>query len=128
GDEAERLPGFVVLTSRGRGGQMQPIAARQWHSGLLPSRFQGVHFRSTGDAVLYLRDPDGVTREQQREVIDAVASLTRSQPDWVDDPEVSARLSQYEMACRMESSIPALTDLSYEPRPVRDSYGLARLD
>ena len=59
GAEAEDLPGFVVLTSQGRGGQMQPIAARQWHSGFLPSRFQGVHFRSKGDAVLYLRDPDG---------------------------------------------------------------------
>ena len=54
------LPGFVVLTSQGRGGQMQPIAARQWHSGFLPSRFQGVHFRSKGDAVHYMRDPDGV--------------------------------------------------------------------
>ena len=128
GAEAEDLPGFVVLTSHGRGGQMQPIAARQWHSGLLPSRFQGVHFRSTGDAVLYLRDPDGVTREQQREVIDAVASLTRSQPDWVDDPEVSARLSQYEMAFRMQTSIPALTDFSNEPRHVLDSYGVERMD
>ncbi|HEY2946331.1 MAG TPA: DUF1501 domain-containing protein [Vicinamibacteria bacterium] len=128
GAEAEDLPGFVVLTSQGRGGQMQPIAARQWHSGLLPSRFQGVHFRSKGDAVLYLRDPDGVTRDQQRDVIDAVAALTRTQPDWVDDPEVSARLSQYEMAFRMQTSIPALTDLSNEPRQVLDAYGVQSMD
>jgi hypothetical protein len=128
GAEAEDLPGFVVLTSQGRGGQMQPIAARQWHSGLLPSRFQGVHFRSKGDAVLYLRDPAGVTRDQQRDVIDAVAALTRTQPDWVDDPEVSARLSQYEMAFRMQTSIPALTDLSNEPRQVLDAYGVQSMD
>ncbi|HEY7509005.1 MAG TPA: DUF1501 domain-containing protein [Vicinamibacteria bacterium] len=128
GAEAEDLPGFVVLTSQGRGGQMQPIAARQWHSGFLPSRFQGVHFRSQGDAVLYLRDPDGVSRAQQRDVIDAVAALTRAQPDWVDDPEVSARLSQYEMAFKMQASIPALTDFSDEPRHVLDAYGVERMD
>src|SRR5438034_2516750 len=128
GAEAEDLPGFVVLTSHGRGGQMQPIAARQWHSGCLPSRFQGVQFRSKGDAVLYLRDPEGVDREQQRDVIDAVEALTKSQPDGVDDPEVSARLSQYEMAFKMQTSIPALTDFSSEPRHVLDSYGVDRMD
>ena len=128
GAEAEDLPGFVVLTSHGRGGQMQPIAARQWHSGFLPSRFQGVQFRSKGDAVLYLRDPEGVDREQQRDVIDAVEALTRSQPEGVDDPEVSARLSQYEMAFRMQTSIPALTDFANEPRPVLESYGVERMD
>jgi hypothetical protein len=128
GAEAQDLPGFVVLTSQGRGGQMQPIAARQWHSGFLPSRFQGVHFRSRGDAVLYLRDPDGVTRERQRDVIDAVAALTQSQPDGVDDPEIAARLSQYEMAFRMQTSIPALTDFADEPRHVLDSYGVAGMD
>jgi hypothetical protein len=128
GAEAEDLPGFVVLTSHGRGGQMQPIAARQWHCGFLPSRFQGVHFRSQGDAVLYLRDPEGVTREDQREVIDAVAALTRSQPDWVDDPEIAARLSQYEMAFRMQTSIPALTDFAKEPREVLAAYGVERMD
>jgi hypothetical protein len=128
GAETEDLPGFVVLTSQGRGGQMQPIAARQWHSGFLPSRFQGVHFRSQGDAVLYLRDPAGVTRQQQRDVIDAVTALSRSQPDGVDDPEVAARLSQYEMAFRMQTSIPALTDFSSEPPHVLESYGVERMD
>jgi len=107
---------------------MQPIAARQWHSGFLPSRFQGVHFRSKGDAVLYLRDPDGVTRPQQRDVIDAVAALTKTQPDWVDDPEVSARLSQYEMAFRMQTAVPALTDFADEPRHVLESYGVEGMD
>src|SRR6185503_4028902 len=128
GAEADDLPGFVVLTSHGRGGQMQPIAARQWHSGFLPSRFQGVHFRSKGDAVLYLRDPDGVSRAQQRDVIDAVAALTKSQPDWVDDPDVSARLAQYEMAFRMQTAVPTLTDFADEPRHVLESYGVSGMD
>jgi hypothetical protein len=128
GADAEDLPGFVVLTSHGRGGQMQPIAARQWHSGFLPSRFQGVHFRSKGDAVLYVRDPEGVTRTQQRDVIDAVAALTKSQPDWVDDPDVSARLAQYEMAFRMQTAVPALTDFADEPRHVLESYGVEGMD
>ena len=128
GAEAEDLPGYVVLMSHGRGGQMQPIAARQWHSGFLPSRFQGVQFRSKGDAVLYLRDPAGVSRSQQRDVIDAVKALTTSQPGWVDDPEVAARLSQYEMAFKMQTSLPALTDFSQESRSVREAYGVERLD
>jgi hypothetical protein len=128
GSEARDLPGFVVLTSQGRGGQMQPIAARQWSSGFLPSRFQGVPFRSKGDAVLYLRRPEGTTPAQQREVIDAVRTLTAAQPEWVDDPEVQARLSQYEMAFRMQTSVPELTDLGREPAHVRALYGVESLD
>jgi hypothetical protein len=128
GAEADDLPGFVVLTSQGRGGQMQPIAARQWHSGFLPSRFQGVHLRGKGDPVLYLSSPPGVDADKQKDVIDAVAALTKSQPDWVDDPEISARLSQYEMAFRMQTSIPALTDFSSEPRHVLEAYGVERMD
>jgi hypothetical protein len=128
GSEAQDLPGFVVLTSQGRGGQMQPIAARQWHSGFLPGRFQGVHFRSKGDAVLYLRDPEGTTRAQQRDVIDTVRALAEARPDWVDDPDVQARLSQYEMAFRMQESVPSLADLSGEPRHVREMYGVETLD
>jgi hypothetical protein len=128
GSESQDLPGFVVLTSQGRGGQMQPIAARQWHSGFLPSRFQGVQFRSKGDAVLYLRDPEGTTRAQQRDVIDTVRALTEAQPGWMDDPDVQARLSQYEMAFRMQASVPALADLSGEPRQVREMYGVETLD
>jgi hypothetical protein len=128
GSEAQDLPGFVVLTSQGRGGQMQPIAARQWSSGFLPARFQGVHFRSQGDAVLYVRDPAGVTRAQQRELIDAVRDLTRAQPEWVDDADVQARLSQYELAFRMQTSVPALTDLAGEPKSVLDAYGVTGMD
>jgi len=128
GSEAQDLPGYVVLTSQGRGGQMQPIAARQWSSGFLPSRFQGVHFRSKGDAVLYLRDPEGTTHGQQRELIDAVKALTEAQPDWVDDPEVAARLAQYEMAFRMQTSVPELTNLASEPESVRALYGVDSLD
>jgi len=128
GSEASDLPGYVVLTSQGRGGQMQPIAARQWSAGFLPSRFQGVHFRSKGDAVLYLRDPEGTTHAQQREVIDAVKALTQAQPDWVDDPEVSARLAQYEMAFRMQTSVPELADFASEPESVRAMYGVEGLD
>src|SRR6476619_3447608 len=77
GAEAKDLPGFVVLTSSGRYGQSQPISARQWHSGFLPSRFQGVHFRGKGDAVLYINRPKGVTPERQRDVIDAVRELNQ---------------------------------------------------
>jgi hypothetical protein len=128
GSEAKDLPGFVVLTSQGRGGQMQPIAARQWSAGFLPSRFQGVQFRSKGDAVLYLRDPEGTTHAQQREVIDAVKALTEAQPGWVDDPEVTARLAQYEMAFRMQTSVPELADLASEPASVRAAYGVEGLD
>jgi len=87
-----------------------------------------VHFRSKGDAVLYLRDPKGTTRGQQREVIDAVRAMTESQPDWVDDPEVQARLAQYEMAFRMQASVPELTDLASEPASVRAMYGVESLD
>ncbi len=128
GSEAKDLPGFVVLTSEGRGGQMQPSAARQWHSGFLPSRFQGVQFRSKGDAVLYLKDPAGVTHTQQRDVIDAVGALTRAQPDWVDDPEVQARLAQHELAFEMQTSVPSLTDFADEPKSVLAAYGVERMD
>src|SRR5712691_12431024 len=128
GAEAEDLPGFVVLTSHGRGGQMQPIAARQWHSGFLPSRFQGVHFLSKGDAVLYLRDPDGEKRKQKRKKKKKEAKKKRNKTNRLEDPEVSARLSQYEMAFRMQTSIPSLTDFAGEPRHVLDSYGVERMD
>src|SRR5213594_1253478 len=108
GAEAEDLPGFVVLTSQGRGGQMQPIASRQWHSGFLPSRFQGVHFQSKGDPVYYIENPPGVTSKQERDVIDAVQSLNRMHNDVVDDPEISTRITQYEMAFKMQASVPGL--------------------
>jgi hypothetical protein len=88
GSDSDNLPGFVVLTSQGRGGQNQPIASRQWHSGFLPSRFQGVHLRGKGDPVLYLNTPQGVKPAQQRDVIDAVQALDRIHNNSVDDPEL----------------------------------------
>lgn len=123
GSETEELPGFIVLMSSGKGGQMQPIAARQWHSGFLPSRFQGVKFQSQGDPVLYLGNPAGVTRSDQEQIIDAVNQLNRRQHDAVLDPEIQTRISQYEMAFRMQASVPALTDLSGESTAVLERYG-----
>jgi hypothetical protein len=123
GSESENLPGFVVLTSSGKAGQAQPISARQWHSGFLPSRFQGVHFRGKGDPVLYVSNPRGVTRERQRDVVDAVQALNKMQADLVDDPEIGTRITQYEMAFRMQSSVPGLMDVSKEPKKVLDLYG-----
>jgi hypothetical protein len=127
GSESENLPGFVVLTSVG-GGQSQPIASRQWHSGFLPSRFQGVHFHSKGDPVLYVGNPKGVTRGQQRDVFDAVQALNRRHMNLVDNPEVATRISQYEMAFRMQTSIPELMDIKDEPKHVLDMYGTSGAD
>jgi hypothetical protein len=128
GSECDNLPGFVVLTSQGRGGQNQPIASRQWHSGFLPSRFQGVHLRGKGDPVLYLSNPGGVGPEQQREVIDAIQELNRLHDAKVDDPEIATRISQYEMAFKMQSSVPGLMDLSDEKKDVLELYGTKGAD
>jgi len=127
GSECENLPGFVVLTSAG-GGQNQPISARQWHSGFLPSRFQGVKFQSSGDAVLYAGRPKGVSLDQQRDVLDTVNALNRERDEVVDDPEIATRISQYEMAFRMQTSVPDLTDLSDEPQHILDMYGTKGAD
>ena len=123
GSEAENLPGFVVLTSLGRGGQNQPIAARQWAPGFLPSRFQGVHLRGKGDPVLYLSSPSGVTRSQQEDVVKAVNALNAQHDSIVDDPEIATRIAQYELAFQMQASVPELVDLSKEPANVLDLYG-----
>jgi hypothetical protein len=123
GSEAEDLPGFVVLTSLGKGGQNQPIAARQWAAGFLPSRFQGVHLQGKGDPVLYLGSPPGVTREQQRDVIQAVNALNVQHDAIVDDPEIATRIVQYELAFQMQASVPELMDLSNEPASIFELYG-----
>jgi hypothetical protein len=123
GNESESLPGFVVMVSTGRFGQSQPIAARQWHSGFLASRYQGVEFRSTGDPVLYVRPPQGVSTSRQRDVVDAVQALNRIEQKEAADPEIATRISQYEMAFRMQTSIPDLMDLSDEPQQILDLYG-----
>ncbi len=122
GSEADDLPGFVVLTSS-RGGQMQPIASRMWGPGFLPGKHQGVHLRGQGDPVLYLTNPAGVGRDQQKDVIDAVAELDQLRNGVVDDPEIATRIAQYEMAFKMQASVPALMDLSAEPKAILESYG-----
>ena len=123
GSDTQDLPGFVVMVSSGRGGQMQPIAARQWSAGMLPSRFQGVKFSGQGDPVLYLNSPRGVGREDQRKVIDAVNRLNRLEEKRVQDPEIQTRITQYEMAFRMQASVPDLMDTRREPAHVFDLYG-----
>ncbi len=122
GSEAEDLPGFVVLTSVG-GGQSQPIASRQWHSGFLPSRYQGVHFHSKGDPVLYVSNPPGVGREDQQNVIDTVNGLNQIRGQLVDDPEIATSISQYELAFKMQASVPELVDLSSESQQTLEMYG-----
>jgi hypothetical protein len=123
GSDAEDLPGFVVLTSLGKGGQNQPIAARQWASGFLPSRFQGVNLRGKGDPVLYLGAPSGVTREQQHDVVKAINVINTHYDSIVDDPEISGRIAQYEMAFQMQASVPELMDAAKEPQHILDLYG-----
>ncbi len=123
GSECENLPGFVVMVSTGKYGQKQPIAARQWHSGFLPSRFQGVEFRSTGDPVLYVSNPAGVTSSRQREIVETVQALNRLEQANVGDAEITTRISQYEMAFRMQSSVPELMNVSDEPEHILDMYG-----
>jgi len=122
GSEAEELPGFVVLTSVG-GGQSQPIATRQWHSGFLPSKYQGVHFHAKGDPVLYVGNPPGVSRADQAKVVDTVNRLNGLRNNQINDPEISTSISQYELAFKMQASVPELVDLSGEPQSVLDRYG-----
>ncbi|PHS01773.1 MAG: sulfatase [Blastopirellula sp.] len=123
GQESNDMPGYVVLTSVGRGGQSQPIAARQWQSGFLPSRFQGVQFHASGDPVLYLNRPQGVELAQQRGLIDTVNQLNQQANSFVNDPEIETRIRQYEMAFRMQTSVPQLMDLSGETQDTFDAYG-----
>ena len=101
GSENDNLPGYVVLISSG-GGQDQPIATRQWHSGFLPGQFQGVQFHSTGAPVHYVANPSGINTKQQRDVVDTVQTLNSMLDETVDDPAIATRISQYEMAsgCR----------------------------
>jgi hypothetical protein len=123
GSESEDLPGFVVLLSSGRGGQNQPIAARQWSAGLLPSKFQGVKFNSSGDPVLYIHSPQGVSTKLQHDSIEAINALNNIENAAVQDPEIATRVAQYEMAFKMQSSVPGLMDMSKEPQSILDAYG-----
>lgn len=122
GSETDELPGFVVLSSVG-GRNPQPIASRQWSSGFLPGRYQGVEFNSTGDPVNYLRNPKQVSRENQRRVIEAVKELDQIRNESIKSDDINTRISAYEMAFRMQTSIPELMDFSNEPKHILDMYG-----
>ena len=128
GTETDDLPGYVVLTSLGKFGQAQPIAARQWHSGFLPSRFQGVEFRSTGDPVLYVNNPAGISRNQQQQVVESINRLNQMQADLTQNPEIATRIEAYETAFRMQTSVPELMDMSQEPKHIQELYGTKGAD
>lgn len=121
GSESQDLPSFVVMITQGTGGQ--PLYDRLWGAGFLPTRYQGVKFRSVGDPVLYLSDPKGFTRNQRRSFLDALGQLNRMQFDEYGDPEIVTRIAQYEMAFRMQASVPELVDLAGEPDAVFKLYG-----
>ena len=122
GSECDDLPGFVVMTSVG-GRNPQPIASRQWASGFLPSRYQGVEFNSTGSPVHYLESPPGVPQSHQRKLIDSIAALNRHRNVHLQNPEIDTRIAAYEMAFRMQMSVPDLVDMSDEPKHILDMYG-----
>ena len=123
GAEADNLPGFVVLVSQGKGGQMQPIAARQWSAGILPSKFQGVKFNSVGDPVLYIQSPPGISKETQLDSLQSINALNKIEASVLRDPEIQTRIAQYEMAFKMQASVPGLLDMRNEPAHVMEMYG-----
>ncbi|MEZ0388800.1 MAG: DUF1501 domain-containing protein [Verrucomicrobium sp.] len=123
GCETEELPGFVVLTSAGKTGQ-QPISARQWSSGFLASKFQGILFNSKGDAVHYLGSPEGVCQSTQRQVVEEIKRMNGFLAEDRVDPEIQTRISQYEMAFRMQTSVPELTDMKSESQETLEMYGV----
>src|SRR5689334_19054982 len=124
GTENRDLPAFTVLISRGSAvSPADPLFARLWGAGFLPSSHQGVCFRSSGDPVLYLSNPEGVAPDDRRRMLDTLAELNRKQEAATLDPEIATRVAQYEMAARMQTSVPDLTDLSREPAETFTLYG-----
>jgi hypothetical protein len=124
GSENENLPAFVVMLSQTSGLNVdQPLFSRLWSSGFLPSNYQGVLFRAGADPVLYLSDPPGIDRSTRRAMLDALDTLNHVESKRSGDPEVEARIGQYEMAFRMQASVPELMDLSKEPDSVFEMYG-----
>jgi hypothetical protein len=124
GSESNELPGFVVMTSRDKEASCGQIFYDfYWGSGFLPSKYQGVKFRGSGDPVLYLSNPAGMSREVRRGLLDDLAKLNDLTLKQTGDPEVATRIAQYEMAYRMQASVPELTDLSSEPAHVLEMYG-----
>ena len=123
GSENRNLPDYLVLLSKMQRPSDQPLYDHYWGSGFLPSRYQGVKLRSAKDPVLYLRDPDGLPRELRREMLDGLGAMNQRALDRSGDPEISTRIRQYEMAYRMQASVPELTDLSDEKDEVFELYG-----
>ena len=124
GSSNKDLPTYVVLTSRGTGRPNdQPLYDRLWGSGFISTQHAGVKFRNTGDPVLYLSNPDGVDRPMRRDMLDDLAALNGERHQIVGDPEIEARIAQYEMAFRMQASVPELTDVKGESQEVLDLYG-----
>lgn len=124
GGMSRNLPTFVVMTSRGTGRAAgQPLYDRLWGSGFLPSKHQGVKLRAAEDPVLYLANPAGCSRQTRRQMLNDISALNRLKHQEVGDPEIVTRISQYEMAFRMQASVPELTDISSEPQHVLDLYG-----
>ena len=124
GSESKDLPAFVVMVSRGTGRPNdQPLYDRLWGSGFLPSKHQGVKFRAGGEPVLYLSNPPGISGQMRRRFLDDLAELNQHKLDELADPEIAARVAQYEMAYRMQTSVPELTDLSKEPEKTFVRYG-----
>ena len=124
GSDNSDLPAFVVMISRPSGkGNEQPLHERMWSAGFLSPRYQGVRFSSGKDPVLYLNNPPGITPDRRRAMLDDIAGLNKIKLDDYQDPEIQARIDQYEMAFRMQSSVPELADLSKEPASVFERYG-----
>ncbi|MEI7685362.1 MAG: DUF1501 domain-containing protein [Planctomycetota bacterium] len=124
GSEVDDLPAFIVMISHGSGSDAnQGLLDRLWGSGFLPSSHQGVKLHSGADPVLYLSDPQGIDRAQRRRMLDSLADLNRLQLQRIGDPEIQTRIGQYELAFRMQASVPELTDLSSEPASIFDLYG-----
>jgi uncharacterized protein (DUF1501 family) len=124
GSESADLPAFVVMISRGSAARpADPLYARLWGSGFLPSNHQGVALRSQGDPVLYLSNPPGINHETRRDQLDVIAALNQKQLALRRDPEIATRIAQYEMAFRMQASVPDLTDLGAESPATLDAYG-----
>ncbi|WP_339612881.1 DUF1501 domain-containing protein [uncultured Rubinisphaera sp.] len=123
GSETQDLPSFVVLLTKNTFHQAQPLYDRLWGSGFLPSKYQGVKFRSQGDPVLYLNDPTGRSNSDRRTMLDRLEKLNRMHEEAIGDPEISSRIAQYEMAYRMQTSVPELADTSDEPASTFDLYG-----
>ncbi len=124
GTENRDLPSYVVLTSKGTGRpDDQPLYDRLWGSGFIPTQYQGVKFRNQGEPVLFLSNPPGVDAQNRREMLDELGALNKIEHSAVGDPEIDTRISQYELAFRMQSSVPDLTDVSKEPSAILEMYG-----